>query len=81
MNVPAEVTALVARARAVHDRDDRLALFRRADRILVSEQNWLVPVLYDHFVLLHRPSIEGIWAHELSMAPLDEVIVRRRGVR
>ena len=75
--VPDEVTALVARARAVHDRDERLDLFRQADRILVSEETWLVPSAYDHFDLLHRPNVEGIWAHALGMAPLDEVIVRR----
>ena len=42
---PDEVTALVERARASQDRDARLELFREADRVLVAEQIWIVPVL------------------------------------
>jgi oligopeptide transport system substrate-binding protein len=75
--VPDEVTALVARARPLQDRDARLELFREADRILVAEQTWLVPVLYDEFSVLCRPNVEGLWAHAMGLAPLDEVIVRR----
>jgi hypothetical protein len=74
---PDDVRALVARARASHDRDARLELFRRADRALVAEQTWIVPVLYDQFAVLHRTNVEGLWTHALGMAPLDEVIVRR----
>jgi ABC-type transport system substrate-binding protein len=74
---PDEATALVARARASHDRDARLESFRQADRVLVAEQTWVVPVLYDQFAVLHRNNVEGLWAHPLGMAPLDEVIVRR----
>ena len=74
---PDEVTNLVARARASHDRDARLELFRQADRILVAEQAWVVPVIYDGFALVHRPNVEGFWANPMGMSPLDEVIVRR----
>jgi oligopeptide transport system substrate-binding protein len=74
---PDEVRALVARARASHDRDARLELFRQADRMLVAEQTWVVPVFYDQFAVLHRKHVSGMWTHALGMAPLDDVIVRR----
>ncbi|MFL6006988.1 MAG: ABC transporter substrate-binding protein [Gaiellaceae bacterium] len=74
---PDEVTALVARARASHDRDARLELFREADRILVAEQTWVVPVLYDGFAVLHRRNLEGLWSNPMGMAPLDGVFVDR----
>ena len=74
---PDEVTSLVARARASHDRDARLELFRQADRMLVAEQAWVVPVIYDGFAVLHRPNVEGFWANPMGMAPFDEVVVHR----
>ena len=72
-----QAAALVARARPLQDRDARLDLFRQADRVLVAEQTWVVPVLYDAFSMLHRPNVEGLWAHAMGPAPLDEVIVKR----
>jgi oligopeptide transport system substrate-binding protein len=74
---PDDVRALVARARASHDRDARLELFRQADRALVAEHTWIVPVLYDQFAVLHRTNVEGLWTHALGLAPLDDVVVHR----
>jgi oligopeptide transport system substrate-binding protein len=74
---PDEVTATVARARASHDRDARLELFREADRMLVAEQTWIVPVVYDGFAVVHRRHVEGFWPNPLGMAPLDRIVVHR----
>ena len=74
---PDEVTSLVARARASRDRDARLELFRQADRLLVAEQTWIVPVIYDAFAVLHRNNLEGFWPTPMGMSPLDEVVVHR----
>jgi ABC-type transport system substrate-binding protein/class 3 adenylate cyclase len=74
---PDEVTSLVARARALQERDARLELFREADRLLVAEQTWIVPVIYDPFAVLHRHNVKGFWPAPMGMSPLDDVVVDR----
>jgi hypothetical protein len=34
-------------------------------------------VFYDQFAVLHRANVDGIWAHAIDIAPLDDVLVRR----
>jgi ABC-type transport system substrate-binding protein len=74
---PDEVSTLVARARASQDRDARLDLFREADRLLVAEQTWIVPVIYDAFAVLHRNDVKGFWPTPMGMSSLDDVVVDR----
>ena len=63
--------------RGIDVHDARLELLRQADRVLVAEQNWVVPVLYDGFAVLHRRNLEGLWSNPMGMSPLDEVVVDR----
>jgi oligopeptide transport system substrate-binding protein len=74
---PDEVSTLVARARASQDRDARLELFREADRMLVAEQTWIVPVIYDAFAVLHRNNVKGFWSNPMGMSSLGDVVVDR----
>jgi ABC-type transport system substrate-binding protein/class 3 adenylate cyclase len=76
--VDEEVRALLERARTVRSRDERLQLYRDADRKLVAERVWTVPTAYDTWHLLHRPGIHGLWTHPFGIGPLDDVVVTRR---
>jgi ABC-type transport system substrate-binding protein/class 3 adenylate cyclase len=74
----AETEALLARARALRSRDERLALYRAADRRLVAEQVLMVVPCYDSLSVVHRPWIEGFWGSPVSVAPLSDIVVRDR---
>jgi ABC-type transport system substrate-binding protein/class 3 adenylate cyclase len=73
----ADVRALVDRARTLRSRDDRLHLYREADRKLVAEEVWIVPTVYETSYVLHRPWVRGLWAHPLGIGPLDDVVVNQ----
>jgi oligopeptide transport system substrate-binding protein len=76
--LPSErVRALVERAGASQSRDERLKLYREADRRLVAEEVWTVPVDYSSWYVLHRPWVSGLWAHPLGIGPLDDVVIKR----
>ena len=64
-------------ARSLRARDERLELYRAADRRLVAELVQVVPTIPDTWEVVHRPNVDGIWTHPLGMGALDEVIVRR----
>ena len=72
-----ELSALLEQARSARSRDARLELYRRIHRRLVAECAWVVPVVYGASHLLHRPQVEGIWAHDGGIGVLHEVVVRR----
>jgi ABC-type transport system substrate-binding protein/class 3 adenylate cyclase len=72
-----EVERIVERARSLRSRDERLALYREADRQLVAERVMAVPTTYSAFYLAHRPWLEGLWTSPLTISPLNEVVVRR----
>ncbi len=68
---------LVARARSLHSRDERLGLYREIDRRLVADQVEVVPISYDAWFLVHRPWLEGLWATPTQLGSLEQVVVRR----
>lgn len=70
-----DVRGLLDKARTLRSRDDRLQLYRDADRKLVAEEVRIVPTFYDSWYVLHRPWVRGLWAHPLGMGPLDDVVV------
>jgi ABC-type transport system substrate-binding protein len=72
-----EVAALLDQARSARSRDEHLDLYRAVDRQLVAEDAWVIPTVYDVWHVLHRPHVEGLWAHPLGIGTLDEVVVRR----
>lgn len=72
-----ERARLISRARSLRSRDERLQLYRDADRLLVAERTWVVPTTYQQSFLLHRPWVHGLWASPIAISTLDEVIVRR----
>ena len=73
----AELSRLLEQARSLRARDERLELYREADRRLVAESVRVVPTIYDNWFVVHRPHVEGMWTHPMGIGPLDEVIVRR----
>jgi ABC-type transport system substrate-binding protein len=68
---------LVARARSLRSREERLQLYREVDRRLVADQVELVPEFYDNWYLVHRPWLDGLWATPTQLGSLDQVVVRR----
>ena len=72
-----ELSSLLDRARLLRSRDERLELYRNADKRLVAELTWVFPTVYDKWRVLHRPWVEGIWACPLGMGALNDVVVRR----
>jgi ABC-type oligopeptide transport system substrate-binding subunit len=72
-----ELSPLLQQARALRARDERLELYREADRRLVSELVRVVPTIYDHWFVVHRRHVLGMWTHPMGFSPLDEVNVRR----
>jgi ABC-type transport system substrate-binding protein/class 3 adenylate cyclase len=71
-----ELNVLIARARSLHSRDERLRLYREVDRRLVSEQVELVPMYYDEWFLVHRPWLHGLWATPTQLGSLERLVVR-----
>ena len=74
-----ELSTLLQQARSLRARDERLELYREADRRLVAESVRVVPTIYDNWFVVHRPHVEGMWTHPMGLSPLDEVVVRRPG--
>ncbi len=72
----AELTELLAEARASRDRDERLRLYTDVDRRLV-EQARLLPVAYSRSVLLTRPGVCGVWANALTPIRFDQATIER----
>jgi len=70
-----ELSSLLEQAQSLRSRDARLELYRAADRRLVADCVWAVPIVYDMWNVLHRPNVEGIWTHPLGIGVLDEVVV------
>jgi ABC-type transport system substrate-binding protein len=73
----AEMSRLLEEARSLRSRDERLDLYRKADRRLVAESVRVVPMIYDTWYVVHRPHVEGMWAHPMGIGPLDDVVVHR----
>jgi ABC-type transport system substrate-binding protein/class 3 adenylate cyclase len=72
-----EIEDLVARARSVRDQDERLAMYREAERQWIGEQVAVVPLMYYRRTLLLRPWVEGYWQTALVSSSFAEVVVRR----
>jgi ABC-type transport system substrate-binding protein/class 3 adenylate cyclase len=72
----AELEALVERARSLRSRDERLALYREADRWLVADQVLVAPTTYESESLAYRPWIEGPWTSPMTISPLNDLVVR-----
>jgi oligopeptide transport system substrate-binding protein len=72
-----ELKLLVARARSLRSRDERLGLYREVDRRLVAGHVEVVPLVYDAWFLVHRPWLHGLWVTPTQLGTLEQVVVRR----
>ena len=72
-----ELSRLFEQARSLRARDERLNVYREADRRLVAESVRVVPTIYGGGFVIHRPHVEGMWTHSMGIGPLDEVVVHR----
>jgi ABC-type transport system substrate-binding protein/class 3 adenylate cyclase len=74
----AEVESLLAQARSLADRQARIRLFNEVERLWITEQAALLPIVYLRRTVLRRPWVDGFWASPFSTSPLDQVVVRPR---
>jgi ABC-type transport system substrate-binding protein/class 3 adenylate cyclase len=72
------VRRLLDEARSLRDRDERLRLYREADRLLVADQVGLVPLAYGRDANYIRPWIQGFWVHSVSAASYADLVVGRQ---
>ena len=71
-----ETDRLIKRAHSLISKDERLELYRQADRRLVAEQAWLVPAYHRLIHLVHRPWLEGAWTSPVTVSPLNDIVTR-----
>ena len=72
----AETERLIAQARVLRSRDQRLELYREADRQLVAEHVWVVPATYWRPYVAHRTWLEGVWTSPFAVSPLNDIVVQ-----
>jgi ABC-type transport system substrate-binding protein len=72
------VEELLERARSIPHRDERLELYREAERLWLGEQVALVPLAYGRQLSVRRPWIDGLWANAFTVATLNEAVVQKR---
>ena len=72
-----QAMALLERARASRDRDERLRLYAQLDRRLVADEATMVPIAYSRATILRRPWVHDVWANALTPLRLDQAVVQR----
>jgi ABC-type transport system substrate-binding protein len=70
-----ETDALLLRARASRDRDERLRLYREFERIWLGQRAALVPLSYTRQLLLRRPHVQGLRLNPMRVFHLEQVVV------
>jgi ABC-type transport system substrate-binding protein len=70
-----ETDALLMRARASRDRDERLRLYREFERIWLGQRAALVPLSYTRQLLLRRPYVQGLRLNPMRVFHLEQVVV------
>ena len=70
-----DLVALLERARATTNRDERLRLYGEVDRLVVAEHAAIVPLSYPGEWLMRREWVLGVWANEYFIGCLDEAVV------
>lgn len=76
-----DVRRLLERGRSVRSRDERLRLYREADRLWVAERAAVIPLAYGRDVNFGRPWIDGFWKNAVSGATYADLVVRPRPER
>jgi ABC-type transport system substrate-binding protein len=72
---------LVERASAERNGAARLALFHRADRMVVEELSQVIPVVYGRGVALLQPWVQGWWEWGVPWLSFDDLTVDERSPR
>jgi ABC-type transport system substrate-binding protein/class 3 adenylate cyclase len=72
-----QLEALLTRAAAPGDQDERVRTCREFERIWIGEQAALVPIAYGDHEFWRRPWVTGMWANAIAMSPFAEAVVRR----
>jgi ABC-type transport system substrate-binding protein len=72
-----QLEALLARAAALHDQDERLRTYREFERIWIGEQAAVVPLAYDDRQLWRRPWVTGMWSNAMAMSTFADAVVQR----
>jgi ABC-type transport system substrate-binding protein len=71
--------ALVEEAQASTDHRRRMALYHEADRLLVTEEAAVIPLVYTRTMTLVQPHVKGWWSTFLSVSPIADLFVEHQG--
>ena len=70
-----ESDALLERARASRDRDERLRLYREFERLWIGQRAALIPLSYSRQLLLRRPHVQNLRLNPMRVFHLEQVMV------
>ncbi len=70
-----ETDAVLARARASRDRDERLRLYREFERLWIGQRVAIVPLSYARQLLLRRPEVTCLRLNPMRVFHLEQVVV------
>jgi ABC-type transport system substrate-binding protein len=70
-----ETSAILARARASRDRDERLKLYREFERLWIGERAAIVPISYARQLVLRRPNVHGLRLNPMGAFHLEQVVI------
>ncbi len=76
-----ETDAVLARARASRDRDERLRLYREFERLWIGQRVAIVPLSYARQLLLRRPQVTCLRLNPMRVFHLEQVVVELPGER
>lgn len=71
------IRRLLEQAGSLRNRDERLRLYREADRLLVADRAALIPLAYGRDANYVRPWIQGFWANSVSAASYADIVIDR----
>jgi oligopeptide transport system substrate-binding protein len=70
-----ETSAILAQARVSRDRDERLKLYRKFERVWIGERAAIVPISYARQLVLRRPNVHGLRLNPMGAFHLEQVVV------
>jgi ABC-type transport system substrate-binding protein/class 3 adenylate cyclase len=76
-----ETDAVLARARASRDRDDRLRLYREFEKLWIGRRAALVPLSYSRQLVLRRTHVDCLRLNPMRVFHLEQVVVERPETR
>jgi oligopeptide transport system substrate-binding protein len=72
---------LLRQARSLPDRKARIRLYNEVERLWITEEAALLPLVYPRSTLFTRPWLEGVWANTVDFMRLEQAVVKPAAAR